>query len=379
MAIHVTHPRTPVGILLRCLLAVALLAPVATLFGQVWSSESEKITFAEQERRGIEYLSTLGQLTIALTDAQSAAVAGKPFPRDAITKAVEATGSVDTRIGERLRTRERWSGLRAKIEALASLDLADPQNAFNSYGEATDLLLALYEAVRDNSQLTREQDADAYYLQDGAAQELPESVVAAGRFADLAVLASRKPRADVAAATAALLTARDAVISPANDLAGDLQSAVDGTDSRTLSGNLLSRLDRFRRSMETLTASSTALDGKNTFDASPLTAARAEVQTAASELAATILDELDTLIAARLDDLTGKRTLALVTLLVAIPLAFLPLALAWFGDRRRPGTASEVTVIAPDAGRPPQHAVNGNRTDADDRTIERWERSGAAR
>jgi hypothetical protein len=336
MAQHATRSSSSITVLLRCLLALALLVPAGVLFTQLWSSVGDRLEFARLERRGLEYLNSLGQLTIALTDAQSAAVAGKPFPRDAITRAVEAVGGVDARIGDELRTHERWSGLRAKVEALASLGIGDPGTAFTTYGEATDLLLALYEEVRDNSQLIREQEADAYYLQDGAAQELPEAVVAAGRFADLAIIANGRPKADAASTAANLLNARDAVTSPADDLAGDLQDAVDGTSSRSLSGNLLSRLDRFRRAMETLTATTVPVDGRTAVDASALQNVRNEVQTAASELATTILAELDGLIGARIDDLERQRLLAAGTLVLAGLLAAVPVAALYVRPRRRP-------------------------------------------
>ncbi|MEV4511715.1 hypothetical protein AB0K00_22420 [Dactylosporangium sp. NPDC049525] len=344
MAQHATRSRSSIAVLLHCLLAFALMAPTTLLFARVWGSVGERARFAQSERNGIQYIRSLGQLTIALTDAQSAAVSGRPFPRDTITRVVEATASVDARIGGDLRTHERWSGLRAKIEALAALSVVDPATAFSTFGEATDMLLALYKEVRDNSQLTREQDVDASYLQEGAAQQLPEAVVAAGRFMDLAVIAAGRPRNDPAGTAANLLNARDAVTYPANDLAAGLQAAVDGTSSRTLSGNLLSRLDRFRRGMETLTATTVPVDGRTAVNTAALRDVRNEVQTAASELAATILDELDLLIGARIEDLDRQRRTAAVTLAVGVLLALIPLAVRLVRPRRRPVTDPPVPL-----------------------------------
>ncbi|WP_238009557.1 hypothetical protein KZZ52_26825 [Dactylosporangium sp. AC04546] len=355
MAQHATRSRSSTTVLLRCLLALALLAPSGVLFVQLWTSVGDRLAVARLERQGLEYLNRLGQLTIAMTDAQSAAIAGQPFPRDAITRAVEAVGSVDTSIGGELRTHERWSALRAKVEALASMSITDPTSAYATYSEATDLLLALYEKVRDNSQLIRDQDADAYYLQDGAAQELPEAVVAAGRFADLAVMAVGRPRSDAATTTANLLNARDAVISPANDLAADLQAAVDGTSSRTLSSNLLSRLDRFRRSMDTLTATTVPVDGRTPVDVGALQRVRAEVQASASELATAILAELDGLISARIDNLDRQRLIAAGTLAAAGLLALIPVGALFGRPRRRPDAEPPTPPTPPYAagdGRP---------------------------
>jgi hypothetical protein len=336
MATHTTRSYPVTALVLRGLLAVALVVPVGLLFGKTWGSVGDRITVADQERQGIEYLQTLGPLTIALTDAQSATIAGRTFQRETLTSAVAATAAVDARLGGDLRTHDRWSSLREKIESLLGGDTPDPTTTFDRYGEAADLLLALYDEVRDRSHLVREQEADAYYLQDGAAEELPEAIVAAGRFADRAVLAGRV-RADLPTVTAGLLTARDGVLSPVEDLSQDLQSAIEGTNSRTMSGNLLGRLDRFQRGVQTLAASISSLDGRTPIDASRLNPARVELQAAGVELANTILAELDDLIAARRDDLSGERTMALLLLLAGVLLALVPLGtLLVAGLRRRP-------------------------------------------
>ncbi|GIJ43893.1 hypothetical protein Val02_07790 [Virgisporangium aliadipatigenens] len=335
MATHTTRSYPVTALVLRGLLAVALVVPVGLLFGRTWGEEGDRIATADQERLGIEYLKTLGPLTIALTDAQSAAVAGREFKRETLTQAVAATAAVDARIGGSLHTHERWTSLREKIEGLLGGDTPDATTVYNNYGEAAELLLALYDQVRDRSHLIREQDADAYYLQDGASEELPEAIVAAGRFADLAVLTG-KVRTDLPTATANLLTARDGVLSPVSDLAQDLQSAIEGTSSRTMSGNLLGRLDRFQRGVQSLTQSLSALDGRTPVDSSRVNPARVELQAAGVELAATILDELDGLIAQRGDDLSGSRLMALLLLLAGILLALVPLAALLVSGLRRP-------------------------------------------
>lgn len=330
-------PNVPAGVsLLRPLLVFALLVPAGVLFGQAWQGQSDRLAFAARERHGIEYLTTLGQVTTALTDAQSAAVAGRQVDRAAITRAVDAASAVDDRLGEELRTSERWSGLRVKIEALSSVPADDKARVYAAYGEVTDLLLALYGKVRENSQLIRDPEADTYFLQDGAAEELPESVVAAGRFADLVVLAGARPEAERTAAIAELNAARSGVLDPAVDLAEGLQSAVDSTQSRTLGANLLSRLDRFRRSMDGLASSAGTLDGRSPLPtADRLNPARIEVQAAASELSAAILAELDVLIADRQAGVRTERAVSLAALVVAVLGCALPTVLALVARRRR--------------------------------------------
>lgn len=319
---------------LRSLLALAVLIPVGVLFVQLWQGQSERLSFAAKERHGIEYLTSLSQVTTALTDAQSTAVAGRAVDRTALTRAVDATSAVDERLGDELRTRERWSGLRVKIEALPAN--GDPGNLYSAYGEVTDLLLALYGKVRENSQLIRDPEGDTYFLQDGAAEELPEAVIAAGQFTDLAVISARRPASERTAAIAELTAAREGVLDPAADLADDVQSAVDSTDSRTMGGNLLTRLDRFRRSMDSLATSAGALDGQAGLPrADQLTAARSEVQAAASDLSIAVLAELDVLIEDRVAGLDVQRAISLGTLAVVVLLAATPTLAALLGRRRR--------------------------------------------
>ena len=86
--------------------------------------------------------------------------------------------------------------MRAKLEALRGRSATDPEAAYTAYGEVADLLLALHRKVRESSGLVRDPDADSFFLQDSAGQELPEAVVAAGRLADLGTLVSRRPAAE---------------------------------------------------------------------------------------------------------------------------------------------------------------------------------------
>lgn len=362
-------PNAPTRVsLLRPLLVFALLIPAGVLFGQAWQGQSDRLSFAARERQGIEYLTTLGQVTTALTDAQSAAVAGRAVDRAAVSRAVSAASTVDDRLGEELRTSERWSGLRVKIEALSSVPAGDKNRVYDAYGEVTDLLLALYGKVRENSQLIRDPEADTYFLQDGAAEELPESLIAAGKFADLVVLAAARPGAERTAAIADLTAARGSVLDPAADLADGLQSAVDSTESRTLGANLLSQLDRFRRSMDALATSAGSLDGQSALPtADRLNPARVEVQSAASELSNSILAELDVLIADRQSGIRTERATSLVAFALVVLGCAVPTVLALRKRRRR---------RRPFEG--PYRAVPP-RTASPERNESQWEPVGAAR
>ncbi|GAB3856868.1 hypothetical protein GCM10029963_53980 [Micromonospora andamanensis] len=232
------RPRTP-GRLLPLLLAIALLLPVAFLVVQAHQFVDTDRDVVVRERLGVEYLRALGPVTDALVDAQSAAVTGRSLRRDTLDQAVERAATVDARIGGELSTSERWAGLRAKLEALPERSLADPEAAFTVYGEVTDLLLALHGKVRETSGLIRDSGVDAYFLQDGVGEEMPEAVVAAGRLTDLTVLMNRRPAAERVQSLSQLATLRGAALQPANDLANNLRSVVENTESADLGATVL--------------------------------------------------------------------------------------------------------------------------------------------
>ena len=247
------RPRTP-GRLLPLLLATALLLPVAFLVVQGHRMVDADRELAKRERLGVEYLRALGPVTEALVDAQTAAVAGRPVSRDALDRAVEAAAAVDTRVGDELRSTERWAGLRAKLEGLPSRSLTDPEAAFTAYGEVTDLLLALHGKIRETSGLIRDPGSDSYFLQDGVGEEMPEAMVAAGRLVDLAVLMPQRPAVEQARSLGELATLRFAALQPAGDLVDDLQTVVDTSESADIGAGVLTPLDTYQRAVEALAA-----------------------------------------------------------------------------------------------------------------------------
>lgn len=376
---------------MRGLLALAILVPVVVLFLQVRQTTHEKLTFGRLERHGIEYLQALAQVTTALTNAQSSAITGRAPTGDTLTRAVDNAAAVDQRYGDELRSHDRWAGVRGKIEVLPSQSLANPIAVFNAYSEASSLLLALYGHIRDTSQLVRDPDADSYYLEDGVVEQLPQAIVSAGQLADLIVLAPLRQESDRAQTVAELIAARAAMTGPTANLTGDLQSAVDGTESRTLSGNLLSRLDIFQQRMDTLAAVGTPPTGNQQgADARKVTTAWADMQQAASELTGTLLLELDTLISKRIDGINGKQRLSIAMLVLATLLAFTPLAVTMLPQRGRPAEKPGAPPRRPDPRSrgnrsgdnvpsfPPGPAVPVGAQTAQPARMA-WERSGAAR
>ncbi|GIF48927.1 hypothetical protein DFJ67_2681 [Asanoa ferruginea] len=392
---------------LLSILVVALLVPTGVLFSQNWRTLGDRASATSRELDGVAYLRSLQQVAFAVVDAQSATVSGEPVSRDAIVVAVQQADATDAQLGGRLRTTERWNGIRSRLETLrAAPAAADPTQTIAAYREVGDLLLALYAKVRDESGLSHDPDGDAFHLQSSAAGELPIAVIAAGRLADAAVLAlaARTATAGQPGTPATqqklfevvseLAAQRVTVQNASNRLVDDLRSAVDSTESRTLGSNLLSRLDRYQRTADlvlALFAQAGAGSNATAADKSRIGPARAGLQAAAGELSSTILNEVERLLTTRADATDRDRLLTGGAALVAVLLA-VGFFLAYFlGGRRRPtapagpfpeaGPANPDALppdeptswptVAPITGAPYQGASQQNAT--------QWERSGATR
>jgi hypothetical protein len=323
-------PNAP-GSVLRLLLTVIMLLPITVLFVQLQRSVDDKQEVATREQHGVEYVRSLTVVTAALADAQSAAVAGRPVPRDALARAVEDTAAIDTRLGAELLTHERWAGVRAKIEALPDRGPADTEGVFSVYRDAAELLVELNHKVRETSGLISDPQADSFSLQDGATEELPAALVATGRLADLAVIGSTRPSTERLRTVADLTGARLSLDSPASDLIADLQAAVDSTNSPSLGANLLQQLDTYQRAVEALTA---LVDPTSNNNLTKIAEARATLHAATVALSTSILNELATLIDGRLDDLARSQQIAIGGYALAL-LFLLTLATVTVIDIRR--------------------------------------------
>jgi hypothetical protein len=343
----------PIGAVTRLLLPILLAMSVTALFAMVWQSVEEQSDFAALERDGVRYIQALGPLEIALTNAGSAAVGNTTVPPEDLSRAVEAVALVDRELGERLSTQDRWAGLRAKIESLPADGGAE---AIAAYGTVSDLLLALMDKVRNSSKLVRDPDADLYYLGDGAAQELPESIVAATRLTNLMVSLPGMSAADRAATLIDINTAGSTLAGNARDLSDDVRLAVEGTGSQSLGSALLSRLDRFNRSVDNLLPLMTPLvSGRADADAEQVARGRDEMQAAAADLSAALLGQIDIGLNDRISSLDQRRLLAAGIFVVSVLLALAPAGLALAARLRRGTAPQEWATPAPRPVADPEH------------------------
>ncbi|GIE75516.1 hypothetical protein Aph02nite_14660 [Actinoplanes philippinensis] len=340
----------PISAAARLLLPILLAMSVTALFVMVWQSVDEQSRFASLERDGIRYIQELGPLEIALTNAGTAALGDDPAAPADLGRAVAAVAAVDRDLGERLSAQDRWAGLRAKIEALPA-DGTD-QEIIAAYGTVNDLLLALMDKVRNSSQLVRDPSADLFYLGDGAAQELPESIVAASRYTNLLLTLSKLPASERPAALIEINTEASGLASNARDLSDDIRLAVEESGTQGLGSALLSRLDRYNRAVDNLLPLASARNGVNT---EQVTLARGELQTAAAELSAALLTQIGLGLDDRISTLDQRRLTAIGILVVSVLAALIPVGLSLAGRIRR-------TRAARNSGTPghaPAHAPAG--------------------
>src|SRR5829696_626292 len=133
--------------------AVALLTPVAVLFAQIWSGTGDRLAFAADERRGAAYLGPLTRLLSVTTDAQSRAVSGKPVDPAPVRAAIAEVDQVDARLGDRLRTTERWTTIRTIVQDRTGHAWPRPTEAYTQYSDLVTQLMELNRKVGDASRL----------------------------------------------------------------------------------------------------------------------------------------------------------------------------------------------------------------------------------
>jgi hypothetical protein len=333
MSVSVDNRRTRTRSALAAVLTVLILVPAAILFASVWGTISDKRDSTQLEKKGVEYVSALSPLVSALAEAQSSALAGVADAPGSLNAAVNGVAAVDQRLGEELSTRERWTGLNQKIQGLAKIPAGDPVAVFQAHVEVTDLALALYEAVRDNSELVRDPDNDLSHLQEAIAVNLPESVVQVSRMGDLSQLVAGATDPKIQAQlTPQFGAAVASVNSSVGELTDNLQGAVDETNSVTLSGNLVSGLDSFRRGVESLTRGANPGGAPNT---ATMATAQSQLQTSLANLSGIVSREMTALLDDRLDALDSDAIVALVAAAAAVLLVGAAMILPLTGNGRR--------------------------------------------
>jgi hypothetical protein len=340
--------------LVATVLTLLILVPTGYLFYRTWQANDASRDSTRLERQGIEYVTALTPLVSALAEAQSSALQGVSAAPAALSASVARVTAVDQRLGNALGTRDRWTGLRDRIDQLAAVT-ENPQSVFQAYVVATNLTLALYDTVRNNSTLIRDADNDLSNLQQAVADDLPNTVVQVSRMGDLSLLVAKAQPDQQATLGPQFGAAVQSVTVAVNALTDDLQAAVDDTSSPTLSGSLVTTLDSFRRGVESLTRGANPGGGQP--NAATMATAQSQLQSSLTSLSGSLVREMDGLLENRLDRLNSERREALVAAGAAILLTLAALAV-WLTGRRRyrmPPPSNEATRNLADV-RPPGYA-----------------------
>jgi hypothetical protein len=330
MADSVHHRRSRTRSVLAAVLTVLVLVPAGVLFARVLSDVADRRDSTKLEQKGVEYLAALAPLVSSLAEAQSSALSGVTAAPASLTAAVAGVTAVDQRLGADLGTRDRWTGLRQKIDLLPK-QTGNSLTVFQAHVEVTDLTLALYDTVQDNSDLFKDPDNDLSHLQQAVANDLPGTVVQVSRMGDLSQLvakANAQQQAQLGPQFGASVLEVNASV---EDLTDNLQAAVDDTASPTLSGKLVSGLDSFRRGVESLTRGANPGGTPNT---ATMATAQSQLQVSLSNLSNITTREMTSLLDKRLDNLSYRIAEAIAAAVVAALLVLAALLLRLPARRR---------------------------------------------
>jgi hypothetical protein len=321
--------RTRLRSALAAILTVLVLVPAAVLFARVWQENSSQRDQVDLERKGVEYITALTPLVGALVESQSSALQGIKAPPESLAAAVSRVAAVDASLGADLKTRERWADLQSKISKLPSAS-GGPVAILQAHVDVADLTLALYGAVRRNAALNRDPDSDMANLQQAVTTDMPATMVRVSRMGDLAGILQNVTGTTRDAIAVEFSEEVLAVQDSVDVLTESLEAAVDSTDSSSLSGNLVSTLDSFRRGVETMTRGANPGGRPNT---ATMSTAQTSLQTSLTTLAGVVLREMDQQLDDRSDSLSYRRAEALAAGLLIVLL--LVIAALWpiFGRR----------------------------------------------
>jgi hypothetical protein len=350
-----SHPkrsgRTSTLVLIRAILAVVVLLPVAILFTSAWRTTSATVSTGRSELDGIAFMRTLQPVLTALAQDESIAVSQEKVDPATINADIQAATESDRQYGDELQTHTRWADFVKAVGNLQKLGKLPPIDEFNAYAAVSSLLLDVYERIRDRSGLVSDQEPDVFYLEDAAARALPTAVVDAGRFGDSII--AEFPPSTPSAIQAALLnvsTYRALLDQDSDEVGDDVSDAVDAT-STTINQTLLDDVDQFRRSIESLEPTLlTPVTASSLNDESSALQAKATEENTATALSGAFFDEISTLVNQRDDAAKSKERLLLAMLVLAILLvaALIYIDVRGIG-RRRPGRPVHVGSYETDA------------------------------
>lgn len=345
MAGWATRRGVRIAVLIVCLLAMVGL--LGTIVRQSWRTNSAAADVVRMEQRGAEILHPMTTLLAELVAAQSSAVRGDPVDTATVRKALAAVAEVDARHGVALATRQRLADLTVRVDAaFARGETGRP--AYDTYTGIVTLAVDMMRRVGDTSHLIHDPDLDSYYLMEAAIIQLPDSMVYAGRAADLIAIAGGAALAGEDAVRAAV--ARFRVSAAAEEVSAGLTQSVDFTNRAELSTNIADRLDAFRSAADSFAPPTMLAELSTAVPADELAENARRVYAAANPLAHRLLSELQALLDQRAAKLSAEWRL---TVILAGLAGIVLTVMAWTLGRTR-------TRPGPRAGRDSAQPGSGN-------------------
>ncbi|MCX7230215.1 MAG: methyl-accepting chemotaxis protein [Burkholderiales bacterium] len=175
----------------------AFLVPLLMLAWFYWANAGSQIEFAEQERRGVEWLSAWTpalaaahehrSLTVRAAAGDGGAAPGAEAAAGRWKAALDKLDEVDHRLGGALATGPRMRDLRRTMQAAV---VAGTRSGTAAHDGAIAALLAAGAAVGDSSNLVLDPDLDAFYLMQTSVIEGPGLVDALARSRDAGLVLS---------------------------------------------------------------------------------------------------------------------------------------------------------------------------------------------
>ncbi len=173
------------------LLLVVFGASLAYVTYMMVSALNAEISFARQERLGVEYLGPLKKLHLSVVQCQltqkaaslgdATARAELPVRMREADEAMQGMSATDRRLSEPLATTKNWNGLQAKWTSAKTSDLTKSEEGAAALAAVSDEILGLFSLVGDTSNLILDPDIESFYVMDLMLVKLPAQVDAVAK------------------------------------------------------------------------------------------------------------------------------------------------------------------------------------------------------
>lgn len=168
------------------ILVVFMFIPICTLTYFLHAEMTKVTDFAEQERKGVQYILPLSEVLIELSGNLSEGVSSQN-----IAEQIKAIDKNEAILGKELKTTASWNELKPLFQKMLSGGgLATRQAAITKTTE-------LIAVVGDSSNLVLDPDMDSYYIMDTAVVKYPDILSKTSQIASMTVDSLSKPQRTV--------------------------------------------------------------------------------------------------------------------------------------------------------------------------------------